>query len=122
MTGFTEVTYLPVEQSYFDHRQIRRHAGSWSLFALGVGTVITGEFSGWSRGLLEGGFGGLLVATIMVTTMYVVFCLSQAELATMMPFAGGGYAYARAALGPGWGALAAYTQVVCYVQIGRAHV
>lgn len=115
MTRFNEIKYQPVKQSYFDHRQLRRYAGPWSLFAFGIGTVITGEFSGWSPGLLEGGFGGLLVATILVTVMYFAFCLSQAELATMMPFTGGGYAYARAALGPAWGAFAVFTQVVCYV-------
>lgn len=115
MTRLTGVTYRPVEQSYFDRRQLQRYAGSWSLFAFGVGTVITGEFSGWSPGLLAGGFGGLLVATILVTVMYFAFCLSQAELATMMPFSGGGYAYARAALGPAWGCYVAYTQVLAYV-------
>ncbi len=115
MMRFNEVKYQPVKKDYFELRQIRRYAGPWSLFAFGIGTVITGEFSGWSPGLLAGGFGGLLVATILVTVMYFAFCLSQAELATMMPFTGGGYAYARTALGPAGGALAAYTQVVCFV-------
>lgn len=115
MTRINEIKYQPVKQNYFEQRQLRRYAGPWSLFALGIGTVVVGEFSGWSPGLLEGGFGGFLVATIMVTVMCVAFCMSQAELATIMPFTGGGYAYVRAALGPAWGAFAAFTQVVCYV-------
>lgn len=115
MTRINEIKYQPVKQNYFEQRQLRRYAGPWSLFALGIGTVVVGEFSGWSPGLLEGGFGGFLVATIMVTVMCVAFCMSQAELATIMPFTGGGYAYARAALGPAWGAFTAFTQAVCYV-------
>ena len=112
---FSKVTYRPVDESYFEARRLERQGGQWSLLCLGVGTVIVGEFSGWSPGLLLGGLGGLLVATLLITVMYVAFCMSQAELATMMPFAGAGYAYARAGLGPAWGAFTAYTQIICYI-------
>lgn len=51
------VTYREADQQYFDQRGLRRHAGAWSLWALGVAAVISGDFFGWNFGLLEGGFG-----------------------------------------------------------------
>ena len=53
------VTYQEEGEEYFEKRGLRRHAGVWSLWALGVGAVISGEFYGWNFGLGTGGFGGL---------------------------------------------------------------
>ena len=57
------VTYRAPDETYFEERGLRRFAGAWSLWALGVGAVISGDFFGWNFGLLAGGFGGLLLAT-----------------------------------------------------------
>ena len=57
------VTYKEVGEGYFEQRGLRRHAGVWSLWALGVGAVISGDYYGWNFGLSIGGFGGLLIAT-----------------------------------------------------------
>ena len=59
-------------------RRLARHADRRSLWALAVSAVIVGEFSGWNRGLIEGGFGGLFVATLLVTVMYLCLCCSIA--------------------------------------------
>ncbi len=64
------VTYREVGQDYFEKRGLRRHAGVWSLWALGVGAVISGDFYGWNFGLGTGGFGGLLIATAIIAIMY----------------------------------------------------
>ena len=69
------VTYREVDEGYFDKRGLQRHAGVWSLWALGVAAVISGDFFGWNFGL-EFGFGGLLVATIVITVMYLGLCYS----------------------------------------------
>src|SRR5216684_2795058 len=87
---------------YFARRGLRRFAGIWSIWALGVSVVIPGEFAGWNYGLITGGFGGLLIATLVVSVMYICLCYSLAEMSSAMPFAGGGYGFARCALGP-WG-------------------
>ena len=50
------VSYQKVDSKYFENRQLKRHAGVWSLWALGVGAVISGEFSGWNLGLATGGW------------------------------------------------------------------
>jgi hypothetical protein len=52
-----------VDDAYFAARGLKRHAGVWLLWALGVGAVISGHFSGWNLGLASGGWGGMFVAT-----------------------------------------------------------
>ena len=44
------VTYREAGQDYFDKRGLRRHAGVWSLWALGVAAVISGDFFGLPAG------------------------------------------------------------------------
>ena len=96
------VTYTNVDQEYFEQRGLKRHAGVWSLWALGVAAVISGDFSGWNFGLDVGGFGGLLLATVIITVMYFGLCYSIAEMSPALPHTGGAYSFARSAMGP-WG-------------------
>lgn len=95
--------YVPVADHYFTERGLRRYAGVWSLWALGVGAVISGDFFGWNFGLAAGGFGGLLAATVIITVMYAGLCFSIAEMTAALPHTGGAYSFARSAMGP-WGA------------------
>jgi ethanolamine permease len=95
------VTYREAGEDYFDKRKLRRHAGVWSLWALGVAAVISGDFFGWNFGL-QYGFGGLLVATVVITVMYVGLCASISEMSPALPHTGGAYSFARSAMGP-WG-------------------
>jgi ethanolamine permease len=96
------VTYRDVDQGYFEQRGLRRHAGVWMLWALGVAAVISGDFSGWNFGLDVGGFGGLLIATAVITVMYIGLCYSIAEMSPALPHTGGAYSFARSSMGP-WG-------------------
>jgi len=95
------VTYREADSDYFAKRTLRRHAGVWSLWALGVAAVISGDFFGWNFGL-EFGFGGLLVATLVITIMYLGLCYSIAEMSPALPHTGGAYSFGRTAMGP-WG-------------------
>ncbi len=97
------VRYDEVEPGYFERRRLRRHARVGSLWALGVGAVISGDFFGWNFGLGAGGFGGMLVATAVITVLYVCLCVGIAEMASLLPHTGGAYSFARSAMGP-WGA------------------
>ena len=36
---------------YFEKRKLKRSAGVWGLWGLGVAAVISGDFSGWNFGL-----------------------------------------------------------------------
>ena len=96
------VTYREVGEGYFEKRGLRRHAGVWSLWALGVGAVISGDYYGWNFGLSVGGFGGLLIATAIIAVMYYGLCYSIAEMSPALPHTGGAYSFARSAMGP-WG-------------------
>src|SRR5215210_8350087 len=98
------VTYREAQEDYFDKRRLRRHAGVWSLWALGVAAVISGDFFGWNFGLAYG-FGGLLVATVVITVMYFGLCFSISEMSPALPHTGGAYSFARSAMGP-WGGFA----------------
>lgn len=100
-THVRSVDYERVGADYLQRRELRRGAAGWVLLAgLGVAYVISGDFAGWNFGLEQGGWGGLLVATVLMATMYTCMVFGLAELATAMPVAGAGYGFARRALGP----------------------
>src|SRR5580692_11521366 len=83
-------------------RGLRRYAGAWHLWAMGVGAVISGDFFGWNYGLAAGGFGGMMLAVGVMTAMYIGLCFSIAEMSAALPHAGGAYSFARTSMGP-WG-------------------
>ncbi|MDP6376751.1 MAG: amino acid permease [Pseudomonadales bacterium] len=117
------VTYREADTDYFDRRGLNRYAGVFSLWALGVGAVISGDFSGWNLGVGIAGFGGFLLAVAVITVMYIGLCFSIAEMSPALPHTGGAYSFARTALGP-WGGYVTglaenmeyviTTAVVCY--------
>jgi ethanolamine permease len=95
------VEYDRVGDDYLDHRQLQGGTVGWVLLAgLGVAYVISGDFAGWNFGIAEGGWGGLLIATILMAIMYTFMVLGLAELSSALPVAGAGYGFARRALGP----------------------
>jgi ethanolamine permease len=96
------VSYEEAGEDYFGQRKLRRHAAFWSLWSLGVAAVISGDFYGWNLGLDAGGFGGLLIATVVITIMYFGLCFSIAEMSPALPHTGGAYSFARSSMGP-WG-------------------
>lgn len=98
----TDTGYRPVDKDYFDRRGLRRYAGVASLWALGVGAVISGHYSGWNLGLLAGGWGGFALASVIVAVMYLCLVLCIAEMGAALPHTGGAYSFARASMGP-WG-------------------
>jgi ethanolamine permease len=109
------VTYQEVGEDYFAKRGLRRHAGVWSLWALGVGAVISGDYYGWNFGLDVGGFGGLLIATAIIAVMYYGLCYSIAEMSPALPHTGGAYSFARSAMGPWGGFLTGLAENMEYV-------
>ena len=96
------VVYENVDKDYFEKRKLRKFARVFHLWALGVGAVISGDFFGWNFGLASGGFGGLFIATVIITLMYAGLCFSIAEMTAALPHTGGAYSFARSSMGP-WG-------------------
>ena len=113
--GIGRVEYHVAEERYFEKRGLRRHAGAWSLWALGVGAVISGDFFGWNFGLAVGGFGGLAVATAIIAIMYIGMCYSIAEMSPALPHTGGAYSFGRSALGPWGGFITGLAENIEYV-------
>ena len=98
-----------------EEHALKRTLGPWMLWGLGVGYVISGEYFGWNLGLPLGGTYGMLIATGIVSVMYVCFVFSYAELACALPKAGGAFVYCARAFGPLGGMLAGVAQVVEFV-------
>ncbi|MEM7099491.1 MAG: amino acid permease [Pseudomonadota bacterium] len=119
----SSVTYREAGAGYFEKRGLKKYAGVFSLWALGVGAVISGDFSGWNLGVGLAGFGGFVIAVVVITIMYVGLCFSIAEMSPALPHTGGAYSFARTAIGP-WGGFVTglaenmeyviTTAVVCY--------
>ena len=97
----SRVDYQDVDEDYLEHRSLKKGAAGWVLLAgLGVSYVISGDFAGWNFGLDEGGWGGLMIATILMGLMYTCMVFGLAEMSSALPVAGAGYGFARRALGP----------------------
>ena len=79
-----------------------------------MAAVISGDFFGWNVGLAYG-FGGLLVATIVITIMYFGLCFSIAEMSAALPHTGGAYSFARSAMGPFGGFTTGVAETIEYV-------
>nr|WP_087107963.1 ethanolamine permease [Parendozoicomonas haliclonae] len=120
--GPSGVEYESVSQDYLNQRQLKKGAAGWILLAsLGVSYVISGDFAGWNFGLQQGGFGGMLLATVAMGIMYLFMVLSLAEMSASLPTAGGGYSYARRALGP-WGGYLTGTAILLEYAIAPAAI
>lgn len=116
------IAYEHVGKDYLEQRSLRRGAAGWILLAgLGVSYVISGDFAGWNFGLAQGGFGGLLVATLLMGAMYLCLVLTLAELSSAIPTAGGGYGFARRAFGP-WGGFLTGTAILLEYAIAPAAI
>ncbi len=96
-------------------QQLKKVLKPVHLWAIAVGLVISGEYFGWNYGWGVAGTVGFLIATIIVTVMYVTFVFSYTELTTSIPHAGGAFAYAYRAMGPVAGLIAGYATLVDFV-------
>ena len=95
-----------LDKEYLEKRQLKRGSAGWILLAgLGVSYVISGDFAGGNFGIAEAGWGGFAIAAALMAVMYLTLVLSLAEMSAAIPAAGGGYSFARQAMGPTGGYL-----------------
>ncbi len=109
------VSYTAAGLGYFEDRELRRHAGVFYLWALGVAAVISGDFSGWNLGFAVGGWGGMFCGAVIITIMYLGLTYSIAEMSPALPHTGGAYSFARTAFGPWGGFITGVAENVEYV-------
>ncbi|WP_299002912.1 ethanolamine permease [uncultured Shewanella sp.] len=111
-----------LKAQYLSKRQLKKGVAGWIILAcLGVSYVISGDFAGWNFGLASGGFGGMLIATVIMGIMYGGLVLTLAELSSSLPTAGGGYSFARRAMGP-WGGFLTGTAILLEYAIAPAAI
>jgi ethanolamine permease len=108
-------TYTEAGAGYFEKRKLKRSAGVWGLWGLGIAAVISGDFSGWNSGIGTSGWGGLLIATLLIAVMYFALIFSIGEMSAAQPHTGGAYSFARSALGPWGGFITGLAETVEYV-------
>lgn len=94
---------------------LKKALTSVHLWAISVGLVISGEYFGWNYGWGVAGTVGFLVATLIITVMYVTFIFSFTELTSSIPHAGGPFAYSKKAFGPIGGLIAGYATIIEFV-------
>lgn len=106
---------MSVNQEYLAQRQLKQGAAGWILLAgLGISYVISGDFAGWNFGIAQAGWGGFVVAAVLMGIMYLTLVLSLAEMSSAIPAAGGGYSFARQAMGPAGGYLTGLAVLIEY--------
>ena len=107
-----------------DARQLRRVLTLREAVALGIGGTIGGGIFVLVGSAAQRAGPGALLAFVFAFGLSLLIALPYAELACRYPLAGGGYAFARALLGPhwgflmGWGYWGAYIFVSGYVTLG----
>ena len=114
-TNVSGVTYKKAEEGYFEKRSLKRTAGVWGLWGIGIAAVISGDFAGWNPGLGVAGWGGLLIATAAIIVMFFTMIFSIGEMSAAMPHTGGAYSFSRAAMGPWGGLITGLAETIEYV-------
>ncbi len=97
------------------HHELKQTLGTWQLWGIAVGLVISGEYFGWSYGWASAGTLGFIVTSLFIAAMYTTFIFSFTELTTSIPQAGGPFAYARRAFGPMGGFIAGIATLIEFV-------
>ncbi|QJW89631.1 ethanolamine permease [Spirosoma taeanense] len=94
---------------------LRKAVSTLQLWAIAVGMVISGEYFGWNYGWAVAGTVGFLIATLLVTVLYLTFIFSYTELTSAIPDAGGPFAYAYRAFGPTGGFIAGFATLIDFL-------
>ncbi|KAJ3227625.1 hypothetical protein HK099_001132 [Clydaea vesicula] len=110
------VTIKDVMKEYFNRRKLPKFkANIYHLFGLGVASVISGEFAGWSTGLATAGYYGFCVASLIASAMFLFLAGNLAEMSGAMPVVGGSFAYARLIVNDSFGFLLGHSENLEYL-------
>lgn len=106
---------MSLDPDYLAQRRLKRGDTGWFLLAvLGVSYVISGDFAGWNFGIAEAGWGGFVIASVVMALMYLTLVLTLAELSAAIPAAGSGYSFARQAMGVSGGFFTGFAVLIEY--------
>jgi ethanolamine permease len=79
---------------------LRKVLGPVHVWALGVGIVLVGEFTGWNFSLAKGGAWGALIACWFIGLLYTCVAMIDSEVTSTVAAAGGQYTQAKHIIGP----------------------
>src|ERR1019366_5683732 len=93
--------------------ELKRALGPWAAASIVVGTVIGSGIFLVPRTMIQkvGTVEAVFAVWVVGGLLSLAGALSYAELAAMLPEAGGEYAFLREAYGPLWGFLYSWTQM-----------
>lgn len=114
---YATVTFSQYARLMEEQEHLQQKANWFSLVAIGVGAVISGNFFGWQFGLLSGGFLGMLIATIIIACLYTLLLSSVAEMSTLHPSAGGFYTFTELAFGRFIGFICGISICIEYISV-----
>ena len=82
------------------HISLRKVLGPVHIWALGVGIVLVGEFTGWNFSMAKGGAWGALIACWFIGLLYTCVAMIDSEVTSTVAAAGGQYTQAKHIIGP----------------------
>lgn len=88
-------------------KTISKKLGYFSLWAIGVSLVISGESFGWNIGWAKTGPIAFFIPVVLAFILYYSLVQTLIELACVYPEAAGPHVYVRSAFGRFWGAFIA---------------
>ena len=83
-----------------DHLSLSRVLGPAHVWALGVGIVLVGEYTGWNFSADKGGALAALIICWVVGLLYTSVAMIDSEVTSTVAAAGGQYAQAKHIVGP----------------------
>jgi ethanolamine permease len=83
-----------------DHLSLSRVLGPAHVWALGVGIVLVGEYTGWNFAADKGGSLAALIICWVVGLLYTSVAMIDSEVTSTVAAAGGQYAQAKHIVGP----------------------
>jgi ethanolamine permease len=112
----------PEERAFLEQHALKKPLRVLDIWALGVGVVVAGAYFGWNLGLKDNGPVAMLIASLIVSLLYLTWVLALAELSVAMPFAGGPLAYGRRTGSPLLGFIMGWSMVLesLFAAIGTA--
>ncbi|MDI9357412.1 MAG: amino acid permease [Phycisphaerales bacterium] len=78
---------------------MNKKLSTFHLVTIAIGCVISGFYFGWNIGVLKGGTYGMLLAVVLVSILFLLFCFCYTELVSAIPKVGGGVDFTNRAFG-----------------------
>jgi len=119
--------FIEVDDEVQEHHKLKRHLGWFQLVTIGIGAIIgAGIFviTGKAAAVYAG--PAIVISFLIASTICIFAGLCYAELSSLIPVAGGSYAYSYVALGElpawiiGWSVTAQYILSASTVSAGWA--